>query len=208
MNRFTTPDRNRGDLNFPMSTHRYMYALNNPVTYNDPYGFGMFEDFIKVSLKILTGVGIKFVGCWNKIAGAILSAYDIYFAFIASFCDLLFDYDSVAGSNCALGVLPWVHLAAQILSVIAAWKGSDCWGDKLIGKLVKELVKQAATNIGQYIAKKLTGVWGYGIYGVMIRILLRYTQYISDNWGMGKDLAKFLMAPEILVGLCILAGFK
>lgn len=62
--RFSSVDPYGGDINSPVSLHRYLYANNNPVTYSDPTGMftlvGMMVTVaIVVQLATINGINMK-----------------------------------------------------------------------------------------------------------------------------------------------------
>ena len=206
MGRFISPDRAGGELSIPLSLNRYAYAHDNPILNNDPLGYGMFSDAVGIGYNMAVSIASNLVSCYSPIAAAVLGFYDVYFAMINSLCDLLFDYDGVAGSNCALGLLPLMFYLAGFMVVLAAATWTSC-ANELWKTFVKSLIAEAATNIGEYIAKKLGGAAGLGAYGIIVRILLAYGKAL-EGFGIGVSVFKFFMAPELLIGFCVLIGLR
>jgi RHS repeat-associated protein len=206
MGRFISPDRASGDLSVPLSLNRYAYANGNPILNNDPLGYGMFSDAVGIGYNMVVSIASNLLSCFSPIAAAVLGFYDVYFAMINSLMDLLFDYDSIAGSNCALGLLPLMFMLAGFMVVLAAATWTSC-ANELWKTFVTSLIAEAATNIGEYIAKKLGGAAGLGIYGIIVRILLAYGKAL-EGFGIGVSVFKFFMAPELLIGFCVLVGLR
>lgn len=67
--RFLTMDHYEGDIQSPLSLHKYLYAGSDPANHNDPSG----RDFDIGSLSISAAVGTTIAGLSNVLVAAIFS---------------------------------------------------------------------------------------------------------------------------------------
>lgn len=216
--RFLTLDEKRGEFTTPSTLHRYLYAMANPINYNDPTGFGVgkvlgtaFMDYLQIQGNIILGMAKTFVSCYSPIAALIVGFYDVYYAMIASLMDLLFTYGNVPGSDCAMQLLMIIHFICQILNIIAAATWTSCMS-KIWEELAKTVISEAIKGVSAYIMKLVTDALKTGkVVNALIKFFLDYIMVALDIYlglcsgvGIALGVIKLFMAPEICLGFCLL----
>lgn len=73
LRRFLTIDPDDGDIGMPLTTHPYLYVLNNPAQFMDPYGMweSPFTKIIKAPGRALSAVGSTVKSAYNTVTGTI-----------------------------------------------------------------------------------------------------------------------------------------
>jgi RHS repeat-associated protein len=227
MSRFITQDPIRGQIDEPASRHRYMYALNNPIRYNDPSGLGWMEDaamnslFAEICLSIpymiAVNVAIAMASCYSPLAQLVLGYIDLAISFVAAMFDVIFTYRNVRGANCAIPVITVLSIFGVILVTIKSGKWTRCdgvWG--LAGWIsdgLKQLLQEAAKYIVTYFVdliskaignkNKASQAFWKAIYLTLLNSVFKLYNLVKF-YGFFIGIVKLVMAPELCIGFCML----
>jgi RHS repeat-associated protein len=213
--RFTSEDPVFGELALPETLHPYTYVKNDPVNLTDPsgeaYSLTNFAEFLLFTLPVEGGK--QFLqSCIHeacRIGLAVVYVYEIYFAYVASFMDLVFTYGGLPESYCAIYFITyaWPLVAALALNALRehnlhhGYRIKPLEGvDAFIALLTSRLILAA----GVEVAKLIYGTKYSKLAYKAVFEGLKYYYGIANTYKLGVGLAKLILAPEVAIGLCAL----